>query len=327
METPQCRFRRRDELQNGLDAFSRTKRVRMDSVPPPQTDKTKSFLPSVVPLPSEILVPSIFGIHSRKEPLGYYANPETWRYGKTEIQISGYKLNIKDQDVFIALSQLAIERRTLTLLTTFSDLMCQLTRRLHKSYTQESKSSIEKSLERLTGGTIKIANDAGDSWFIGHLISYAGRKKGQMIVSLDPFFNRLFAPFGEFHMTPVDVKFRLSLKGEVTKQLFVFYQRQVSANPKRKEYRHAIELEKLCYLIGFDRDNKRPLSWKRFLVKTALAELRANKYLRTYSLKDDRVNVTTNAKEQWRSEKLESRERPKETEESAARTRNLRRSQ
>jgi hypothetical protein len=208
-------------------------------------------------LPNEIVVPSPFGVYSRKDKLDYHKKPLILEYGSIEMRISGRKLNVKDGDVFIALTELVVERGDLKFKTSVSAL-CG---RLHKQYTKWSKESIKKSLRRLREALVETVcfHDDGKEdnadWIIGGMISYAAGQSDRIFVSLDPSFNRLF---GQKLMTSLNTNFRLNLKGDVAKQLYIFIQRQVSARKKQKRHRYSgIGLEKLCGIIGVDRDKKR----------------------------------------------------------------------
>lgn len=237
-------------------------------------------------LPNEIVVPSPFGVYSRKEKLDYLKNPLVLRYGKIEMRISGRKLNVKDGDVFIALTELAVKYEKLNYITSVTELCGKL----GTAYTHESKESIKNSLRRLREAfveTIQFNDDGKEKnadWIFHGMISYAAGKNDQICITMDPAFNRLF---GEKFMTSINIKFRLGLKKDVAKQLYYFYQRQISARKKQTKHSHKIGLEKLCDLIGVDRDRKRPLSAIRELIKNGLEELKRQSYLYSYSLEND----------------------------------------
>lgn len=128
----------------------------------PRQPLTRMWFPAVHHIPNEIVTPNPFGIHSRKEKLGYYEEPLILKYGENiEMRVSGRKLNVKDQDVFIALTEVAKNKGVLE----FETSLAQLCGRLGKSYSTESKESVKKSLERLAWAEIKIVDKKGGGSF------------------------------------------------------------------------------------------------------------------------------------------------------------------
>jgi hypothetical protein len=106
-------------------------------------------------IPNEVVVPSPFGIYSPKEKLDYHKEPLILRYGeKLEMRISGRKLNIKDQDVFIALTELAVDYKSLDFTTSVNELC----RKLKRPYGKTSKESIRKSLRRLREALVETVS-------------------------------------------------------------------------------------------------------------------------------------------------------------------------
>ncbi len=263
-------------------------------------------------IPNEIVVPSPFGIYSPKEKLDYHKEPLILSYGeKLEMRISGRKLNIKDQDVFIALTELATECNSLDFTTTVNELC----RKLKRPYAETSKESIRKSLRRLREALVEtVSFDDGQEenaeWIIGGMISEAARNRNDQIhVKLDSSFNRLF---GKRFLTSFDSQYRLSLKGNVAKQLYLFYQRHVSARKKHTRQTHKIGVQKLCGLIGLGIDKNLPLYSKRYQIKKGCEELIRQGDLKSYDLKpNDIVNVVFDKK--WLGGRKQPVEQKKKT--------------
>ena len=244
-------------------------------------------------IPNEVAVPSPFGIYPPDEKLGYHETPLISQYGeRIEMRISGRKLNIKDQDIFIALTEIATEQKTLKFTTSLNELC----RKLKRPYAKTSKQSIKNSLRRLREALVETVSFDGDSrkeenanWIIHGMISFAaGNRKDQLKIELDDSFNRLFGK--RLLMTLFDSQFRLSLKGGVSKQLYLFYQRQISAK-QRSTY--PIGIEKLCGLIGLDINQRLTLPTKRYQIKKGCEELINKGYLKAYNLKANDVLVVT----------------------------------
>lgn len=121
------------------------------------------------------------------------------------------------------------------------------------------------------------------------MISQAAGDGDQIYISLDPFFDRLFGQVWGGELTSVKPKFRLALKGDVIKQTYLFYLRQVSAGHKGV---YKIHLEKFCDYIGLR--NKQPWPQKRYLVRKAHEKLMELKFFDSYEydLSKDLIIVT-----------------------------------
>jgi hypothetical protein len=264
-------------------------------------------------IPNEIVVPSPFGIYSPKEKLDYHKEPLILRYGeKLEMRISGRQLNIKDQDVFIALTELAAEYKSLDFTTSVNELC----RKLKRPYAETSKESIRKSLRRLREALVETVSFDDDGkeenaeWIIGGMISEAARNRNDQIhVKLDSSFNRLF---GKRFLTSFDSQYRLSLKGSVAKQLYLFYQRHVSARKKQTRQTHKIGLKKLCGLIGLGIDKNLPLYSKRYQIKKGCEELIRQGYLKSYDWKPNDILYVVFDK-QWLEGRKQQVEQKKKT--------------
>ena len=232
-------------------------------------------------IPNDIVIPNPFGIYSHKEKLGYYdpEKPLILAYGKNiEMRVSGRKLNVKDQDVFIALTEMAKNKGVLE----FETSVTQLCGRLGKLYGKNSKTSISKSLERLAWAEIKIVQTDGPEkgrWIISHMVSQAAGDGDRIYVSLGSFFERLFGGWGSKLLTSIESQFRLALKGDVAKQAYLFYRRQISAGHKGS---YNIGLKKFCDYIGLDRKGKQSWPQKRYQVKKAHEELMRLKFFNSY---------------------------------------------
>jgi hypothetical protein len=261
-------------------------------------------------------VPSPFGIFSRKANPGYYNKPLVIHYGDgVDIELRGRKLNVKDCDVFLALCQLAKRDGKVEFYTT----AYQLAKMTSGSYGKSSRESIRKSLLNLSDASVRKIDRRpdGDEWKLYHVILYAeGKddKAGMIRVVLNPFFLRLF---GREMMTSIDTQFRLSLKGkgsDVAKQLYIYFQRQVCAQ-KGRDHKVKIGLEKLCAMIGLDRENKQPL-WQRYrTLKRGLEELEKQDYLFSHSIgRNDALNVVIKTKKRQPLPEPDTPERPAATE-------------
>ena len=149
---------------------------------------------------------------------------------------------------------------------------------------------------------ITIYNDKGkiEIWFKGHLIDYEGGRGEETKVHINEFFNQIFGLFGEFNMTSVNPKYRLALKGDITKQIYWFGQRQVSAQGGQQvEYRpYSYGFGLFCDLIGLPWKNK-PIKVLRHQIKKNLEKLRKAGYLRSFdpkALKNNKVSMVIDGK-------------------------------
>jgi hypothetical protein len=251
----------------------------MEIIKRKQPDPFKSFFHR---LPNEIVVPSPFTIcPSNKDP-GYHKKPLNIRYGdKTKMRIHGQIITTKDQDVFIALTQIAKEQESLTFATHINELV----RKLQVPYAETSKERIRKSLVRLHQATFEmIYNDGKESWVIFGLLNKAVCfEDDKLLIEIEPIFQRIF---GARLMTSFIPDFRLGLKSQVARQLYLFYQRQRSASREKK---HNIGLKKLCMYIQLGMTVGYPLFKKRSMIRRGFDELLDAKYL--YKYKIDRNDV------------------------------------
>ena len=150
--------------------------------------------------------------------------------------------------------------------------------------------SIWKSIQRLAGTRIDLELLSGRGKkrkalkeMTGSILSFADmdRQTGSIRVVVNPYFLEMYA---ESFVTNIDLKFRTSLKSDVSKAFYRFYQGHygVSSEIDMLNLASAVNLD-----IGLQRQRLRSK------IRQGLSELQAKGYLETFELtRDDRVIVS-----------------------------------
>jgi hypothetical protein len=116
----------------------------------------------------------------------------------------------------------------------------------------------------------------------GSILSFADMDTdtGEIRVVVNPYFLEMYA---ESFVTNIDLKFRTSLKSDVSKAFYRFYQGHY-------EISSDIEILKLARAVNLDGEQE--ISRLRSKIRTGLAELKERGYLEAFELtKDHRVII------------------------------------
>ena len=321
---PQSRFQRSDSQQQDplkdqprrcrftREAPIRLKLVTQASPPPvkpPEAKKSvskfsranlvkKSFPVPMDSLPNIMALPPLGNVYSRGRTLGFYdpKKPQTTTYGNRKVELSGAELNVQDEIWIIVLSRLVRKYQSEEILISRHELYDIL----GKKYSTRLKESFSKVFWRLRHAKFNniVTDNLGQrSVDIGIIGSFGEEKrkgkrdKIRIVVDHD-FYTLIQCGF----MTSIDLPFLLSLKGDLTKQIYFTSGFHVSARKKQSEYElYSYGLENYCDLINFDRDHERPAStkWlrqKRKQFKAAFEQLSDKGYL-SYSPEDLHKNL------------------------------------
>jgi hypothetical protein len=150
--------------------------------------------------------------------------------------------------------------------------------------------SIWKSIQRLAGTRIDLELLAGRGKkrralreMTGSILSFADmdRQTGNIRVVVNPYFLEMYA---ESFVTNIDLKFRTSLKSDVSKAFYRFYQGQYGVSSE-------IDMFNLASAVNLDIGQQRQRL--RLKIRQGLSELQERGYLETFELtRDDRVIVS-----------------------------------
>jgi hypothetical protein len=150
--------------------------------------------------------------------------------------------------------------------------------------------SIWKSIQRLAGTRIDLELRSGRGKkrktlkeMTGSILSFADMDKqtGNIRVVVNPYFLEMYA---ESFVTNIDLKFRTSLKSDVSKAFYRFYQGHYGVSSD-------IDMLNLASAVNLDIGQQRHRLRSR--VRAGLSELQEKGYLQTFELtRDDRVIVS-----------------------------------
>jgi hypothetical protein len=171
----------------------------------------------------------------------------------------------------------------------FATSQSELSRLANINPTPNSYSSIWKSIQRLAGTRIDLELCSGKGRqrktlreMTGSILSFADMDSGtdEIRVVVNPYFLEMYA---ESFVTNIDLKFRTSLKSDISKAFYRFYQGhyEVSSN---------IEMVKLARAVNLDGGQE--ISRLRSKIRTGLVELKDRGYLESFELtRDQRVII------------------------------------
>jgi hypothetical protein len=171
----------------------------------------------------------------------------------------------------------------------FETSQSELSRLANINPTPNLYSSIWKSIQRLAGTRIDLELCSGKGRkrktlreMTGSILSFADMNTdtGEIRVVVNPYFLEMYA---ESFVTNIDLKFRTSLKSDVSKAFYRFYQGHYDATSE-------IEIVKLARAVNLDTEQE--LSRLRSKIRTGLVELKERGYLEAFELtKDNQVII------------------------------------
>jgi hypothetical protein len=171
----------------------------------------------------------------------------------------------------------------------FETSQSELSRLANINPTPSLYSSIWKSIQRLAGTRIDLELCSGKGRkrktlreMTGSILSFADMNTdtGEIRVVVNPYFLEMYA---ESFVTNIDLKFRTSLKSDVSKAFYRFYQGHYDATSE-------IEIVKLARAVNLDTEQE--LSRLRSKIRTGLVELKERGYLEAFELtKDNQVII------------------------------------
>ena len=201
------------------------------------------------------------------------------------MRVVGELLIIFDETILFALLALMTKFQS----DAFETNQEELCRLADVQSTPNTYNSIWKSIQRLAGTRIDLELFSGKGRkrkdlkeMTGSILSFADidRETGSIRVVVNPYFLEMYA---DSFVTNIDLKFRTSLKSEVSKAFYRFYQGQYESESD-------IEIAKLARAVNLETDlEMRRLKDK---VRTGLKELHKRGYLKQYQItRDNRVII------------------------------------
>jgi len=154
--------------------------------------------------------------------------------------------------------------------------------------TQANRNAVWKSIQRLSGTRIDLALMSGRGkrkkttrQMTGSILTYCDRNRdsGTLRVAVNPYFLNMY---GDSFVTNIDLQYRQSLKHDVAKALYRFFQGQVKTAIRTN-------LARLARAINLDTGMDQDQTWQR-KIRTGLKMLKKSGYLASLTI-DDSGNV------------------------------------
>ena len=156
--------------------------------------------------------------------------------------------------------------------------------------TPKNAVAVWKSIQRLAGTRIDLELSSGKSKkrktlkeLTGSILSFADKEQdsGKIRLVINPYFLEMYA---ESFVTNIDMAFRSSLKSDISKAFYRFYQGQYETDSE-------IEITKLARAINMTAEQE--MNRLRSKVRAGLSELQEKGYLEAYEVtRDNRVIVS-----------------------------------
>lgn len=177
------------------------------------------------------------------------------------LQVFGPALNIVDEGIFLAILICIRAQREPTIRLNFSHI-CRL---LGISVHTKNRNRIKKGIKKLSKTSFDFELKDG-TWTVKHILADASGNNNMTIITLDPWF---YDHFLANEITLINLKFRQSLRGDITKALYRFL---VSHRGPQKYY-----LQTLIEALNLD--TERELKQNRRAMKSAFGQLRNKGFL------------------------------------------------
>lgn len=238
-------------------------------------------------MPTSLTRTSPFFPMSRQQMKGRTSETLTFTTAWGEVNFTGQRLSVYDESVLLNLLLLSVKHQSVEFLTTQHEI-CRL---MGVTPAKSTYDSIYNSIVRMrqTDVELKIFSGVGKNRKLskemgGAIISFSGtdRKTSKLKIVLNAYFIETYA---EGLLTNIDIKFRATLSGDITKSLYRFFQSQ---RPLYKTGKYEVSLLKLCTAINLTGQPNR----LRLRIRAGLKELKKNGYFYRYQIdKNDLVTV------------------------------------
>jgi hypothetical protein len=197
-----------------------------------------------------------------------------WETSWGKITISGEKLAVYEETVLLSLLLLVKKQKSEMLETTQYEL-CKLA---NVTPSKNTYNAIWEGLKRLSKTSIELSiwgeKKKPLTEMAGTIITFLKKdhSKGKLQIALNPYFNEMFA---QSFVTNINLKFRASLKGDISKSMYRFFEGQ-------RPEKYSIHMLKLAAAINLNLDL--PTKKIRESIRKGLRELRSKGYLAKWTL-------------------------------------------
>ena len=160
--------------------------------------------------------------------------------------------------------------------------------------TPKNAVAVWKSIQRLAGTRIDLELSSGKSKkrktlkeLTGSILSFADKEQdsGKIRLVINPYFLEMYA---ESFVTNIDMAFRSSLKSDISKAFYRFYQGQYETDSE-------IEITKLARAINMTAEQE--MNRLRSKVRAGLSELQEKGYLEAYEVTRDNMVIVSKNKD------------------------------
>jgi len=218
-------------------------------------------------LPTDTARKSIFRPIADYQLEGNYTNfKRTSGWGTLEV--GGPPLNMVDEGILLALLLEVRKKRTLSIKVNYKSVC----KSLNISDQTKNRRRIKLGIKKLRKVYFDFEGKKGKTSIKNIIKAFAGDKEYSYI-ELDPWF---FDKFLKNEITMLDLEFRQSLKGDITKALYRFL------SSHRGTQRYYLETLVLALNMNIDKETK----LNRITLKRSFAQLKTKKFC-TYRFKDD----------------------------------------
>jgi hypothetical protein len=206
------------------------------------------------------------------------------------MQVVGELLIIFDETILFCLLALMTQHES----DAFETSQTELAQIAGIDPTPKNAAAIWKSLQRLAGTRIDLELASGKSKkrktlkeLTGSILSFADKDQGsgKIRVVINPYFLEMYA---ESFVTNIDMTFRRSLKSDISKAFYRFYQGQYETDSD-------IEITRLARAVNMD--PKQEVNRLRSKVRTGLSELKEKGYLEACEVTRDNHVIVSKSKD------------------------------
>ena len=218
-------------------------------------------------LPTETARASFFSPIAKKDLKGQYTDI-TFKSSWGTVKVEGPPLNIADEGVFLALLYLVKQSRNTRIKVNYTAI-CEV---LGITYQTINIRKIKASIKKLSKTSLDYELKDG-RWSVKRVLNDASGDREFVIVEIDPWF---FSKYLINEITTINMGFRKSLRGDVTKCLYRFLNSHRGVG--------TYHIDTLISALNMNPDKE--LRENRRVLKSAFTQLKNKKFL-DYQFKGD----------------------------------------
>lgn len=219
-------------------------------------------------LPTDTARVSFFAPVSKQDLKTTFTNIEFKSKWGT-VQVKGDALNITDEGIFLALLYLIKEKKKARIKVNFKRV-CEI---LGLKYHTDNRTKIKESIIKLSTVSLVFRMKKGQ-WAVKHILVDSSGDREKAIIEVSEWF---YEKFLINEITSIDMNFRKTLKGDITKCLYRF----LSTHRGTQFY----YTQTLIDALNMNKDREKKLN--KTLLKSAFTQLQ-NKNFLTYDIDGDK---------------------------------------